>query len=187
MDLANGRIVSIADNIIIADGLSDCFVGEVVNINVRFGATNQGFVMNLEHKYVKIALIQGSQNYISTGNLLFRTGRNVRTRVGFNLLGLIVTPLGVTINDEDFTIPETIHRDVTFDGYSDIMGRAPSIIERASVTRPFLTGLSVIDCFIPVGCGQRELIIGDNNSGKTSLAITTILNQQRAVNGHYKL
>jgi len=182
-----GKVVRISDNILIGTGLPDCFIGEVLNINVEFGALNKGFVLNLEDQFIKIVLLQGHQNYIAEGDLLYRTKKHLRTRVGFDLLGLVVTPLGVIINDANFAISKSISKELTFNSFSNIMSKAPSIVERSPIIRPLLTGMTVVDCFIPIGCGQRELIVGDNNSGKTSFAITTILNQQRLVNGYYNV
>jgi F-type H+/Na+-transporting ATPase subunit alpha len=184
---STGKIRSIIDNIIIGTGLTECFLGEIINIQERFGSENKGYVMNVERTFVKIAIVQGSQTSIFAGDILYRTGKAVRTKVGFNVLGTIISPLGVLLSEDDSNLEKSIFNAITFNGYSDVFVRAPSIIERGTVARPFLTGITVVDCFIPIGCGQRELVIGDNNTGKTSFAITCIINQQRIVNGYYKV
>jgi len=188
LNSSTGRIVSIIDHVITGSGLFDCFLGEVININDRYGAENQGYVMNIERNYVKISLLQGHESEIFTGDLLYRTCKAVQTKVGFNVLGSVITPLGFTLSDDsDVNTSTSIYDVISFDTFVDISTRSPSIVERCPVTRPFLTGITVVDCFIPIGCGQRELIIGDNNSGKTSFAVTCILNQKKSINGYYKI
>lgn len=187
MELSTGRVVYVADNIVKVSGIADTFVGELINIGSRFGAMNVAFGMNMENSYMKLVLCQGNQTTIRINDPVYRTNRSLVCKAGFDLLGAVVTPLGVILNDEDFSIGDIALNEITFSGFVDMFSRSPTIIDRACVTRPFLTGVTVIDCFIPIGCGQRELIIGDNNSGKTSLALTAILNQRHIVNGYYKI
>ena len=143
--------------------------------------------MSLENNHLRLVLCQGDQTTIRIGDPVFRTNAWLQTKVGYYLLGSVVSPLGTVLNEEDYRPADLAFQAITFGGYVRMFPDIPTIIQRASVTRPFLTGVTVIDSFIPIGCGQRELIIGDHNSGKTSLALTAILNQHRIVNGYYKV
>lgn len=177
----SGKIVSIQDNIIIADGLSSSFLGEVVKFKT-LGSELMGQVLNLEKNLVRIVIIKGSQKDIKSGDSIHRTFKDVRTKVGFGILGKLVSPLGDIINEEDYEIKDIVYSEITGMEYSPVEKDAPGIIEREPVKVPFLTGINAVDCFIPIGCGQRELIIGDHGTGKTSFAITTIINQRKTNN-----
>jgi F-type H+-transporting ATPase subunit alpha len=115
---------------------------------------------------------------LSINDVVYSTKKLVSTRCGFGVLGEIINPLGdflansyISYKDEEIArLFKTHWRSVEFN--------APGIINRAPVTVPFMTGIASVDSFIPIGCGQRELIIGDHNTGKTSLAITAIINQR---------
>lgn len=111
------------------------------------------------------------------GDRVFRTKKLVRTRCGFGVLGEIMNPLGDILASSDLNYKETQLARIFKTRWSSVEVSAPGIVNRAPVTVPFMTGIASIDSFIPVGCGQRELIIGDQNTGKTSLAITAIINQ----------
>nr|YP_009117126.1 ATP synthase F1 subunit alpha [Acrasis kona]AID52042.1 ATP synthase F1 subunit alpha [Acrasis kona] len=174
-----GRILSIKDNIITANGLDNAFLGEVVQFKNLVKDEHLGQIYNLEKNLVKIVLIKGNQKELNSNDLVFRTYNSPKTRVGFSTLGKILTPLGEIINYSELSASNLAYEEIMYTEYEAIEKKAPSIIERESIKTPFLTGINVIDTFLPIGCGQRELIIGDLGTGKTSLALTAILNQAR--------
>jgi len=174
-----GRILSIKDNIITANGLDNSFLGEVVQFKNLVKDEHLGQIYNLEKNLVKIVLIKGNQKELNSNDLVFRTYNSPKTRVGFSTLGKILTPLGEIINYSELNASKLAYEEIMYTEYESIEKKAPSIIERESIKTPFLTGINVIDTFLPIGCGQRELIIGDLGTGKTSLALTAILNQAR--------
>jgi F-type H+/Na+-transporting ATPase subunit alpha len=180
-----GTIVTIQDNIILVEGLQKVGVGELVNFKGQFDSSIQGYVMNIESSVVKVVLIKGSQKELSQGQLAYRAFSRPTTKAGFGVLGQILTPLGVVVNNSDFDISDLVKIKVYATEIVPIFQSSPGIIERDPVARPFMTGVTSIDCFLPIGCGQRELIIGDNNTGKTSLAVTILLNQRQINNNFY--
>jgi proton translocating ATP synthase F1 alpha subunit len=176
---SGGRILSIQDNIIIGLGLKNAFMGEVV----RFKTPESeiiGQVLNLERTLVRIVLIKGSQSQIKAGDSIHRTFKDAKTKVGFGVLGKLMSPLGEILNRVDYDIKDIMYSEVTNMEYASVEAGAPGIIAREPVRIPFLTGINAIDTFIPIGCGQRELVIGDQGVGKTTLAITAIINQGRS-------
>jgi len=177
----SGKIISIQDNIIIASGLNNAFLGEVVKFKTP-GSEIIGQVLNLEKNLVRIVIIKGKQSEIESGDSIHRTFQDAKTRVGFGVLGKLISPLGDIINEEDYDKKNIIYSELMEMNYSPVERGAPGIIERETVKVPFLTGINAVDCFIPIGCGQRELIIGDNGTGKTSFAITAIINQRKLNN-----
>ncbi len=184
-NLTTGKIESIQDNVLLASGLLRAYVGELVNVNDRTDTTTQGFIMNIETHQVKIVLLKGDQRKLSAGNSLYRTYKLPSTRSGFGILGQIITPLGLLLNNSDFSKSDLFRVRIYATVTVPVMMGAPGIIDRDPVSRPFMTGITAIDCFLPIGCGQRELIIGDKNTGKTSLAATALLNQVWINNVHY--
>lgn len=134
---------------------------------VTFPTGVQGLVLNLERDHVDVILL-GSDEGIQGGDLVTHTGERLRVPVGTQLLGRVVNPLGQPL-DERGPIEATEYRHLEHD--------APGIVQRGPVNRPLHTGLKAIDALVPIGLGQRELIIGDRQTGKTSLAVDTILNQ----------
>jgi len=129
-----------------------------------------GLALNLEHDHVGIALF-GNDNLVSEGDLVKRTEEILNIPVGTALLGRVVDSLGQPI---DNLSPSTF----STEPHDFVEKKAPGIIERKSVHQPLLTGILAIDSMIPVGRGQRELIIGDRQTGKTAIAIDTIINQR---------
>jgi F-type H+-transporting ATPase subunit alpha len=163
-----GRVVEVGDGIARIYGLSKAMGGEMLEFQTSEGAV-MGQVFNLEEDTVG-AVIYGHYLAVKEGDLVKATGRLLEVPVGEGLLGRVVDPLGRPI-DNGPAIQATEFRKV------DII--APGIAERQPVTEPMQTGIKAIDSMIPIGRGQRELIIGDRKTGKTAVAIDTIINQKQ--------
>ena len=159
-----GTIVSLTDGIARIHGLSDVMQGEMI----EFPENTFGLALNLERDSVG-AVIMGDYEHISEGDTVKCTGRIIEVPVGRALLGRVVNSLGVPIDGKG---------PVEADQTSPIEKVAPGVISRQSVSQPVQTGLKSIDSMVPIGRGQRELIIGDRQTGKTALAIDTIINQK---------
>ena len=159
-----GTVLSIGDGIARAHGLSNVMAGELV----EFASGIMGMALNLEEDNVGIAIF-GEDAQIREGDQVRRTGKIASVPVGDALIGRIVDALGNAI-DGGAPIPTHTMR--------PIESKAPGIIERQDVKEPMQTGVKVIDALTPVGRGQRELIIGDRKTGKTAIAIDTIINQR---------
>ena len=108
----SGKIISIQDNIMIASGLSSSFLGEVVKFKTP-GSELIGQILNLEKNLVRIVIIKGSQTEIKSGDSIHRTFKDARTKVGFGILGKLVSPLGDIINEEDYEIKDIIYSEIT--------------------------------------------------------------------------
>lgn len=165
-----GVVVSVQDGIIKSRGLLNVAVGELVDIMVSKQYNNElvkGLVLNLEFNTVGIVVL-GNDIYIAPGCIIFRTFSIADIAVGESLLGRVVDSLGNTI--DGLSALEATERK-----FIDV--KAPGIITRSSVNRPLQTGIKYIDSMIPIGRGQRELIIGDRQTGKTAIAVDTILMQ----------
>ncbi|MFQ2101352.1 F0F1 ATP synthase subunit alpha [Aeromonas sanarellii] len=159
-----GTIVSVSDGIIRIHGLADAMQGEMIELpGNRFA-----LALNLERDSVG-AVVMGPYANLAEGMKVKGTGRILEVPVGRGLLGRVVNTLGQPIDGKG---------PVEHDGYSPIEVIAPGVIERKSVDQPVQTGLKAIDAMIPIGRGQRELIIGDRQVGKTAIAIDTIINQK---------
>jgi len=161
-----GQVLSVGDGVAIASGLKDVKAGELV----MFENEEKGMVLNLEKQLVKIVLF-GSERDIAQGHFVFRTQEIVSIRVGDFLLGRVIDAAGNFIDGKSSSIDAATAENKMIDV------KAPGIIERKSVHEPLQTGLKAIDSMIPIGRGQRELIIGDRQTGKTAIAIDTIINQ----------
>ena len=159
-----GSVLSIGDGIARVYGLESAMAGELV----EFPGGVQGMVLNLEDDNVGIA-VMGEALHVKEGDLVRRTGRIVEVPVGEGLLGRVVDALGSPIDGKG-AIQSTETRRVEL--------KAPGIVTRKSVHEPLMTGLKAIDGMTPIGRGQRELIIGDRQTGKTAIAIDTIINQK---------
>ena len=159
-----GVVILVGDGIAKASGLDKCMAGELV----EFPNGSFGMAQNLEEDTVSITIL-GSDAGIKEGDTVRRTGRVVSVPVGTGLIGRVVNALGEPIDGKG-AIPS--------EGYRPIEMPAPGIIERKHVSRPLQTGIKAIDSMIPIGRGQRELIIGDRQTGKTTIATDTILNQK---------
>jgi len=159
-----GKVVACADGIITVEGLKDCRYYELLEI----GTGGYAITMNLALNEVKAMLITANRG-IEYGVTVKCTGQIVEVPVGVPLLGRIVNPLGKPVDGR-----ELLH----FEKTRPIESPAPAIIDRAKVSRPLQTGILAIDSMIPIGKGQRELIIGDRQTGKSSIAVDTIINQR---------
>ena len=159
-----GTLVLIGDGIARAAGLDQCMAGELV----EFPNGAYGMAQNLEENSVSIVML-GSDEGVREGDTVKRTGRVVSVPVGDAVLGRVVDALGQPIDGRG---------PIEAAGYAAIESPAPGIIERKSVSVPLQTGIKAIDSMIPIGRGQRELIIGDRQTGKTAIAVDTIINQK---------
>ena len=159
-----GTVILVGDGIAKASGLDRCMAGELVEFpNGAFG-----MAQNLEEDIVSIVIL-GSDQGIKEGDTVKRTGKVVSVPVGAGLIGRVVNALGEPIDGKG---------PITAEGYRPIEMPAPGIIDRQHVSVPLQTGIKAIDSMIPIGRGQRELIIGDRQTGKTTIATDTILNQK---------
>ena len=159
-----GTIVSITDGIVRVHGLSDVMLGEMV----EFPGNTFGMALNLEQDSVG-AVVLGAYEHLTEGDKVQCTGRILEVPVGPGLLGRVVDSLGIPIDGKG---------PVEAASHEPIEKVAPGVIERKSVDQPVQTGLKAIDAMVPVGRGQRELIIGDRQTGKTAVAIDAIINQK---------
>jgi F-type H+-transporting ATPase subunit alpha len=159
-----GTVVSLTDGIVRIHGLSDVMLGEMI----EFPGNTFGMALNLEQDSVG-AVVLGSYEHITEGDKVQCTGRILEVPVGEGLLGRVVDSLG---NPVDGKGP------IAAASHEPIEKVAPGVIERKSVDQPVQTGLKAIDAMVPVGRGQRELIIGDRQTGKTAVAVDAIINQK---------
>ena len=159
-----GYVISVGDGISKVHGLDKCKANELL----EFAGGTYGMALNLEENVVSAVLL-GSDVGISEGSIVKRTGRVVSVPVGESLIGRVVNALGQPIDAKG---------PITAEAYNPIERRAYGIIERKSVSVPLQTGIKAIDSMIPIGRGQRELIIGDRQTGKTVIATDTIINQK---------
>ena len=159
-----GVVILVGDGIAKASGLEKCMAGELV----EFPDGSYGMAQNLEEDTVSIVIL-GSDQGIKEGDTVKRTGRVVSVPVGEKLIGRVVNALGEPIDGKG---------SIEAEAYRAIEMPAPGIIERQHVSRPLQTGIKAIDSMIPIGRGQRELIIGDRQTGKTTSATDTIRNQK---------
>ena len=159
-----GRVTSLSDGICRVRGLSDVMAGEMV----QFGDELCGMVMDLEKNDVGVVLL-GEYENVQEGDEVRRTGHVIEVPVGEALIGRVVDALGHPIDDLG---------EIKAAGVRPIESPAPAVIDRCPVSVPMQTGIKAIDALVPIGRGQRELIIGDRQTGKTSIALDTIINQK---------
>ncbi len=165
LDVANvGTVIQVADGIARVHGLEKAMQGELL----QFPGDVYGMVLNLEEDNVGVVLL-GSQKNINEGDIVKTTGRVVEVPVGDAMLGRVVNALGQPVDGKG---------PVQTDKYRKIERVASGVITRKSVDTPLQTGIKAIDSMVPIGRGQRELIIGDRQTGKTAIAIDTIINQK---------
>ena len=159
-----GTVVMVGDGIASVYGIRNCMSTELL----EFEDGSVGLAQNLENEIVSVAILSDTDD-IREGTRVKRTGRVLSVPVGEGFLGRVVNPLGEPIDGKG-PVPHA--------GYKPVEAEAPGIIERKSVSVPLQTGIKAIDSMIPIGRGQRELIIGDRQTGKTQIALDTIVNQK---------
>ena len=159
-----GTVLLVGDGIARVSGLEKCMANELI----RFSTGVYGMALNLEENSVAVVML-GSDEGVKEGSSVTRTGKVVSVPVGEALIGRVVDALGTPIDGKG---------PVEAADYRRIESPAPGIIERKSVSVPLQTGIKAIDSMIPIGRGQRELIIGDRQTGKTTVATDTIVNQK---------
>lgn len=159
-----GTVIEIGDGIARAHGLQNAMAGELL----EFSNGVMGMALNLEEDNVGIVIL-GPFTEIREGDQVKRTGRIMEVPVGEELLGRVVNPLGQPVDGKG---------PIDTKKFRPIEAAAPGVIDRKSVHEPMQTGIKAIDAMVPIGRGQRELIIGDRQTGKTSIAIDTIINQK---------
>ncbi len=165
LDLVDtGTVIQVGDGISRIHGLEGCMAGELI----EFPGEVYGMALNLEEGNIGCVLL-GSDKEIKEGDTVKRTGRIVEVPVGDVMIGRVVNALGQAIDGKG---------EIKAEKFSPIEKIAPGVIERQSVFQPIQTGIKAIDSIIPIGRGQRELIIGDRQTGKTAIAIDTIINQK---------
>ena len=159
-----GIVQSVNDGVAMVSGLEHCMLSELVT----FSSGGFGIAMNLERDAVGVILLSGADDVVE-GTVCVRTSSTVSVPVGNGLLGRVVNPLGHPIDGKGI---------IRYTKTRPIESPAPSIVDRSPVNKPMATGITAIDAMTPIGRGQRELIIGDRQTGKTAIAIDTILNQK---------
>ena len=159
-----GTVIQVGDGVARIYGLENCMAGELL----EFPGEVFGMAMNLEEDNVG-AVIMGPDTGIKEGDIVKPTGRVIEVPVGHSLIGRVVNPLGQPIDGRGEIKPEE---------FRPVEYQAPGVLARKSVKEPLQTGIKAIDSMVPIGKGQRELIIGDRQTGKTAIAIDTIINQK---------
>ena len=163
-----GTVISIGDGIARIDGLKDAMAGELLEFVGANGQSVFGLAQNLEEDEVGAVLL-GDVTAIKENDQVKTTGRIVEVPSGKEMLGRVVNPLGMPIDGKG---------PIKAEGYRPVEFKAPGVISRKPVHEPMQTGILAIDSMIPIGRGQRELIIGDRQTGKTSVAVDAIINQK---------
>jgi len=161
---STGRVIQVGDGIARIYGLDDAMAGELI----EFPGQTMGMVFNLEEHHVG-AVILGSDRHIKDGDVVKRTNRIVSVPVGAALLGRVVDALGRPLDNKGPIVTDTTR---------PVEGPAPNVIQRQPVKEPVQTGLKAVDAMVPIGRGQRELILGDRQIGKTAILLDTMLNQK---------
>jgi F-type H+-transporting ATPase subunit alpha len=171
-----GTVLSVGDGVARIHGLDDCMMNELI----EFPGGNFGVALNLEEDNVGAVLL-GDETKVKEGDVVKTTGRVISVPTGMALVGRVVDTLGIAVDGKGaIQVGESDMR--------PIEGRAPTVPERQPVKEPLQTGIKAIDAMIPIGRGQRELIIGDRATGKTAICIDTIINQKVTGGGdpHHK-
>jgi len=168
-DLDNqGVVFKVSDDIAYVKGLLNVKMSEMVLFKISNNDL-YGIVNYLDNEGVAGITVLGDSSIITANTLVIRTNKQATVKGGYNVLGRVINPIGESLDGQGEIKSEII---------LNIENNAPSIIDRKPVREPLETGIKFIDSMIPIGCGQRELIIGDKKTGKTSIAIDTILNQK---------
>jgi F-type H+-transporting ATPase subunit alpha len=164
LERTEGQIVSLSDGIVCIHGLENVQYGE----RIQFDEYTYGIALNLERDSVS-AVVLGAAEHLKEGDIVRATGDIMQVPVGDSLLGRVVDSLGRPIDGAG---------EINTNAFSPIEKVAPGVIARKSVDQPLQTGLKAIDAMVPIGRGQRELIIGDRQTGKTAIAVDAIINQR---------
>lgn len=159
-----GIVQTVSDGVAMVTGLEHCMLSELVT----FTTGGFGLALNLERNAVGVVLLSGADDVVE-GTVCMRTRTTVSVPVGVGLLGRVVDPLGQPIDGKGI---------IRYTKTRPIEAKAPSIVDRSPVNKPLATGITAIDAMTPIGRGQRELIIGDRQTGKTAIAVDTIINQK---------
>ena len=159
-----GKVISVSDGICHVSGLADVMAGEML----EFEGSLRGMVMDLDKNNVGVVLL-GDFSTIQEGDTVRRTGHIIEVPVGEAMCGRVVDALGRPVDGKG---------PIQNDGFRAVESPAPSVLHRQGVTVPLQTGIKAIDALVPIGRGQRELIIGDRQTGKTAIALDTIVNQK---------
>ena len=160
-----GRVLSVSDGVAKVEGLQNLMSGECV----RFESGAEGMALNLNPTTTDVMIFEGAEN-IKEGEAVFASGQMNTIPVGMSLLGRVLDPLGKPLDDKEGF--ENLER-------APLFARAPGIVDRDKVVHPVQTGIKAVDALVPIGRGQRELIIGDRQTGKTTLILDTIINQKK--------
>ncbi len=168
-----GVVTRSADGIAWIYGLRACGANEVVEIEGVGGETVQAFALNLSENEIGAVLL-GSDEKVKAGARVRLTGKVQQVPVGPELIGRVIDPLGRPLDGKG---------PIKAKNFGDIEQTAPGVLDRKSVHEPLMTGITAIDAMVPIGRGQRELIIGDRQTGKTAVAIDTMINQYRQKSG----
>jgi F-type H+/Na+-transporting ATPase subunit alpha len=163
-----GEVLGVKDGVARVSGLANVENFELVEIETDSGNNISGLALNLEEYEIGVVVL-GDYAKVKEGNVVKRTKKILSIPVGENLLGRIIDPLGRPLDDKEEIKPET---------FSPIERQAPSVIEREPVAEPLHTGILAVDALIPIGRGQRELILGDRGIGKTAIVLDAIINQK---------
>ncbi|HOI16201.1 MAG TPA: F0F1 ATP synthase subunit alpha, partial [Geobacteraceae bacterium] len=160
-----GTIISVGDGIARIHGLAQAMAGELL----EFPGGVSGMVLNLEEGNVGAAILGEDNENIKEGAMVKRTGRIVEVPVGDALVGRVVNAIGQPVDGKG---------PIAGSDFRQVEVKAPGIVKRKSVHQPMQTGIKAVDSMVPIGRGQRELIIGDRQTGKTAIALDTIINQK---------
>jgi len=174
-NLFSGSVIAVADGVVRVDGLVSVKSGELIEIDSE-GTITSAIVLNLEPDQI-CALLLDSDTRVRVGSTAHILGVQCGIQVGYHLLGRVISSVGEALDDQGDLDP--ISDDEAVSAWYLLEREAPGIIDRKPVDTPVETGLKVVDALFPIGRGQRELIVGDRQTGKTSIAIDTIINQCR--------
>ena len=162
--VSSGLVTQVGDGIATVEGLDDAMLGEIVS----FPNGIQGLILNLNKNSIGV-VIMGNDRLLKQGDSVYRTNRLLSVGASDDLVGRVISPLASPLDGKPA---------VKFDTYMPLEKVAPGVIAREPVSVPLQTGVKAVDSMIPIGRGQRELIIGDRNTGKSAIALSTILNQK---------
>src|SRR3989338_4428081 len=192
-----GIVTEVGDGIAKISGLSKALSQELLNIESQ-GEDIASIAFNLEESFIG-AVILGDAQKIKVGDRVKQTGKVVSIKVGREMLGRVVDPLGNPLDNKGVIFIDPVRSKTSFGTSADLLSasrtsngtspenskdyplerRAPDVVSRESVNTPLHTGIKAVDAMIPIGRGQRELIIGDRQTGKTAIALYTIINQKQ--------